>query len=65
VDVRGGQKNMDQTDKRIAFDQSTQWTKLGKPADQSEFKDGAYVIAVGTIDDKGVFHASRIDLRQR
>jgi outer membrane biogenesis lipoprotein LolB len=63
VDVRGGQKNMDQTEKRIHFDSSTEWTKQGKPAEMSEFKDGSFVIAVGHSDDKGVFHATRIDLR--
>lgn len=65
VDVRGGQKNMDTVDKRLQFDSSTEWTKLGKPADLSEFKEGAYVIAVGHVDEKGVFHATHIDLRQR
>ena len=63
VDVRGGQKNMDQTDKRIHYDDSTQWTKQGKPADMSEFKEGSFVIALGHNDEKGVFHATRIDLR--
>jgi len=65
IDVRGGQKNMDQTEKRIAFDSSTSWTKLGKPADQSDFKSGTYVIVGGTYDDKGVLHAKQIDLRER
>lgn len=63
LDVRGGQKNMDQTEKRIHYDSSTQWTKQGKPAEMSEFKDGSFVIAVGNSDEKGVFHATRIDLR--
>ncbi|MGZ4816008.1 MAG: hypothetical protein ACXVZV_11405 [Terriglobales bacterium] len=63
IDVRGGQKNMDQTEKRIHYDSSTEWTKQGKPADMSEFKDGSFVIALGHNDDKGVFHATRIDLR--
>ena len=63
IDIRGGQKNMDQTDRRIQFDSSTQWTKQGKPAEQSEFKDGSFVIALGSVDSKGVFHATRIDLR--
>ena len=65
IDVRGGHKNMDQTDKRIVYDTSTQWTKLGKPAEQSEFKEGAYVIVAGNVDEKGVMHATQIDLRQR
>ena len=63
LDIRGGQKNMDQTEKRIHFDSSTAWTKQGKPAEMSEFKDGSFVIAVGHMDEKGNFHANRIDLR--
>jgi hypothetical protein len=63
LDVRGGQKNMDATDKRIHYDTSTEWTKAGKPADMKEFKDGSFVIALGHNDEKGVFHATRIDLR--
>ncbi|HZQ24467.1 MAG TPA: hypothetical protein VFA89_16885 [Terriglobales bacterium] len=63
LDVRGGRKNMDQTDRRIQYDSSTAWTKQGKPADQSEFKDGSFVIVLGQSDSKGVFHATRVDLR--
>jgi hypothetical protein len=28
-----------------------------------EVKEGSFVIAVGQIDDKGVLHAKRVDLR--
>jgi Domain of unknown function (DUF5666) len=62
--VRGGQKNMESMQRQIYFDSSTQWTKQGKPAEQSEFKEGSFVIVLGHPDDKGVFHATRIDLRQ-
>ena len=48
---------------RVAYDSSTQWTKQGKPGQQDEVKTGSFVIIVGTVDDKGVMHASRIDLR--
>jgi hypothetical protein len=61
--VRGGQKNMESMERQIVFDSSTQWTKQGKPAEQSEFKEGSFVILLGHPDEKGVFHASRIDLR--
>jgi hypothetical protein len=50
-------------DKRIYFDSSTKWTKMNKPADQSEFKEGADVICLGQYDEKKEFHATRIDLR--
>jgi len=42
---------------------STQWTKLGKPGEQDEIKEGSFVIVLGQVDDKGVLHATRIDLR--
>lgn len=48
---------------RVAYDSSTQWTKQGKPGQQDEVKAGSFVIIVGTVDDKGVMHAMRIDLR--
>jgi hypothetical protein len=64
LSVRGGQKNMESMERQIFYDSSTEWTKQGKPADQSEFKEGSFVIVLGHPDDKGVFHATRIDLRQ-
>ena len=63
LSVRGGQKNMESMERQIIYDSSTEWTKQGKPADQSEFKEGAFVIVLGHPDEKGVFHARRIDLR--
>lgn len=61
--VRGGQANMESIERQIYYDSSTEWTKLGKPAEQSEFKEGSFVIVLGHADKKGVFHATRIDLR--
>lgn len=61
--VRGGQGNMESTERQVYYDSSTEWTKLGKPAEQSEFKEGSFVIVLGHADKKGVFHATRIDLR--
>lgn len=63
IDLLGGQSNVDSDQKKIAYDGSTHWTKQGKPAEQSEFKDGSFVIVLGHVDDKGVLHATRIDLR--
>ena len=51
-------------DKTVQYDSSTKWTHLNKPAEMSEFKDGTDVICLGTYDEKGVLHASRIDLRR-
>jgi hypothetical protein len=49
--------------RKISFDSSTEWTKLGKPGQQDEVKEGSFVIVLGQMDDKGVLHATRIDLR--
>jgi hypothetical protein len=63
LDIRGGATADDTRMLKVAFDSATQWTKQGKPAEQSEFKESEFVIVLGKIDDKGVLHASRIDLR--
>jgi hypothetical protein len=63
LSVRGGQKNMESMERQIFYDSSTEWTNQGKPADQSEFKEGSFVIVLAHSDEKGVLHASRIDLR--
>jgi hypothetical protein len=63
MSIRGGRSGKESFEREISYDSSTKWTKLGKPADQSEFKEGSFVIAVGKPDDKGNFHADRIDLR--
>jgi hypothetical protein len=31
---------MESMERQIVYDRSTEWTKQGKPADQSEFKEG-------------------------
>jgi hypothetical protein len=49
--------------RKIAYDSSTQWTKVGKPGQQDEVKEGSFVIVLGKLDDKGVLHATRVDLR--
>jgi hypothetical protein len=63
MDIRGGATANDSHMLKVAFDGSTKWTKQTKPAEQSEFKEGSFVIVLGTIDDKGILHASQIDLR--
>jgi len=63
LSIRGGQSNMESTERTIVYDDSTQWTKQGKPAEQSDFKQGSFVFVLGHPDEKGVFHATRIDLR--
>jgi len=63
MDIRGGTTGSSSNLKKVAYDSSTQWTKGGKPGQQDEVKEGSFVIVLGQVDDKGVLHASRIDLR--
>jgi hypothetical protein len=51
-------------ERKIHYDGSTKWTHLNKPAEMTDFKDGADVICLGSYDEKGEFHATRIDLRR-
>lgn len=54
-------------EKIVHVDSSTKWTKqeAGKVVDidQADIKDGDRVICLGTYDDKGDFHATRVDKR--
>ena len=64
MNIRGGAAAADKNVLKVAYDSSTQWTKQNKPGgNQSDVKEGSFVIVVGKVDDKGVLHASRIDLR--
>src|SRR5438552_12796807 len=47
MSIRGGRAVSDSFERTVTYDSSTEWTKQGKPADQSEFKEGAFVIVVG------------------
>jgi hypothetical protein len=63
MSIRGGRSPKDNFERTVAIDSATEWTKQGKPADQAEFKEGSFVIVQGNVDNKGLLHASRIDLR--
>ena len=62
MDLRGGPAPSI-TARKVAYDDSTEWTKLSKPAQMDEVKESSFVIIVGHVDNKGVMHAKRIDLR--
>jgi hypothetical protein len=62
MDIRGGSAPSEDP-RKVAWDSSTEWTKLGKPAQQDEVKEGSFVILLGHVDHNGVLHATRIDLR--
>ena len=51
-------------ERKIYYDGTTKWTRLNKPADMADFKEGADVICLGKYDESGKFRASRIDLRR-
>ena len=63
LDIRGGVNTRAEDERKVAYDKSTEWTKLGKPGQMDEVKEGSFVIVLGHVDDKGVLHATRIDLR--
>jgi len=63
IDIHGGSAPSNDP-RKVAYESSTEWTKLGKPAEQDEFKEGSFVILLGHLDHKGVLHATRIDLRR-
>jgi hypothetical protein len=63
IDIRGGAAPSNDP-RKVAYDSSTEWTKLGKPSQQDEVKEGSFVILLGHLDHKGVLHATRIDLRR-
>jgi len=63
MDIRGGAGGQSKDLRKIAYDSSTEWTKLGKPGQQDEVKEGSFVIVLGQVDNNGTLHASRIDLR--
>jgi hypothetical protein len=61
--IRGGPSSRDTVQREISLNSATRWTKQGKPAEQSEFKEGSYVIVVGKPDKQGRLEAVDIDLR--
>jgi hypothetical protein len=62
IEIHGGSAPSNDP-RTVAYDSSTEWTKLGKPSQQDEVKESSFVIILGHLDDKGVMHARRIDLR--
>jgi hypothetical protein len=62
IDIHGGAAPSE-TQRKIMYDASTQWTNGGKPGQQDDVKAGSFIIVIGTVDGDGVMHATRIDLR--
>jgi hypothetical protein len=62
IEIHGGAAPSEAA-RKIVYDASTQWTKLGKPGQQDEVKEGSFVIVLGKVDKDGALHATRVDLR--
>ena len=63
IDLRGGTAARAQDTRKIAYDDSTQWTNMGKPGKMEDVKEGSFVIVLGHMQKDGALHATRIDLR--
>ena len=64
ITIQGGPPPSHDT-RQVSYDSATMWTKVGQPLDDhSQVKTGSFVIFLGSVDSKGVLHATRIDLRQ-
>jgi hypothetical protein len=48
----------------VHYADSTRWTQGTKHIDVSQFKEGADVVCRGKADEKGEFHANRVDLKR-
>ncbi|HEV3511797.1 MAG TPA: hypothetical protein VGS05_08855 [Candidatus Sulfotelmatobacter sp.] len=62
IDIHGGPSPSKES-RKVAYDSSTEWTNMGKPAQMEDVKEGSFVILLGHVDHKGVLHATRVDLR--
>jgi len=63
MDVRGGSTARSQDIRKIAYDDSTTWTNMGKPGKMEDVKEGSFVIVLGNLQKDGSLLATRIDLR--
>jgi len=63
MDVRGGSTARSQDIRKIAYDEATTWTNMGKPGKMEDVKEGSFVIVLGNLQKDGSLLATRIDLR--
>jgi hypothetical protein len=63
MDIRGGASAEAKDMRKIAYDDKTQWTNMGKAGKMEEVKEGSFVIVLGHLEKDGALHATRIDLR--
>ena len=62
ITIRGGPAGSTDT-RQVVYDSSTVWTKVGTPLEDHDFKQDTFVIFLGSVDNKGILHATRIDER--
>lgn len=64
IDLSGGASGQAQSVRKIAYDDSTLWTNMGKEGKKDDVKEGSFVIVLGHMQKDGSLLATRIDLRK-
>jgi hypothetical protein len=64
MDIRGGTAARSEDTRKIAYDDSTMWTNMGKAGNKEDVKEGSFVIVLGHMQKDGSLLATRIDLRK-
>lgn len=64
MDIRGGTAARSEDTRKIAYDDSTMWTNMGKEGKKDDVKEGSFVIILGHMQKDGSLLATRIDLRK-
>jgi len=63
IDLHGGTTATSSETRKIAYDDSTLWTNMGKPGKMEDVKEGSFIIVLGKLQKNGTLLATRIDLR--
>ena len=63
IDLHGGTTAHSNETRKIAYDDSTLWTNMGKPGKMEDVKAGSFIIVLGKLQKNGTLLATRIDLR--
>src|SRR6516164_1362149 len=63
IDLHGGPTPQSNETRKIAYNDSTLWTNMGKPGKMEDVKQGSFIIVLGHIQKDGTLLATRIDLR--
>lgn len=64
IDLRGGTSAGAEDTRKIAWNDSTLWTDMGKDGKREDVKEGSFVIVLGHMQKDGSLLATRIDLRK-